>query len=192
MDRGDCQATIHWITNSLTKLSKRACTSKEYSLSKFSSVQFSHSVVSDSLQPNWLQHARLPYPLPTSGVYSSSSPLSWWCHPIISFCRPLFLRPSILPSIRVFPSESVLHIRWPVLEFQLHHQSFEWIFRTNFLYDELVGSSCSPKDSQESSPTPQYKSINSSVLSVLYSPNLTSIHDHWINNSFDLIDFFGK
>ena len=72
-----------------------------------------------------------------------------------------------------------------VLEFQLQHQSFQWTPRTDLLSDELVGSSCSPRDSQESSPTPQFKSINSSVLSFLYSPTLTSIHDYWKNHSFD-------
>ena len=72
-----------------------------------------------------------------------------------------------------------------VLEFQLQHQSFQWIFRTDFLYDWLVGYSCSPKDSQESFPTPQFKSINSLVVSFLYSPTLTSIHDYWKNHSFD-------
>ena len=63
-----------------------------------------------------------------------------------------------------------------LLKLQLHHQSFQWIFRTDFLYDWLVGSSCSPGDSQESSPTPQFKSINSSSLSFLYGLTLTSIH----------------
>ena len=72
-----------------------------------------------------------------------------------------------------------------VLKFQLQHQSFQWIFRIDFLKDGLVGSPCSPRDSQESSPTPQFKNINSSVLSFLYSPNLTPIHDHWKNHSFD-------
>ena len=66
-----------------------------------------------------------------------------------------------------------------VLEFQLQHQSFQWIFRTDFLYDGLVWSPCCPRDSQESSPTPQFKSISSSALSFLYSPTLTSIHDYW-------------
>ena len=66
-----------------------------------------------------------------------------------------------------------------VLEFQLQHQSFQWIVRTDFLRDCLVGSPCSPRDSQESSPTPQFKSINPLALSFLYSPTLTSIHDHW-------------
>ena len=72
-----------------------------------------------------------------------------------------------------------------ILELQLQHQSFQWIFRTDFLWDWLVWSPCSPRDSQESSPTPQFKSINSSALSFLYSPTLTSIHDYWKNHSFD-------
>ena len=72
-----------------------------------------------------------------------------------------------------------------VLEFQLHHLSFQWTPRTDLLEDGLVGSPCSPRDSQESSPTPQFKSINSSALSFLHSPTLTSIHDHWKNHSLD-------
>ena len=72
-----------------------------------------------------------------------------------------------------------------VLESQLQHQSFQWIFRIDFLYDGLVGSPCCPRDSQESSPAPQFKSITSSVLSFFYSPTLTSIHDYWKNHSFD-------
>ena len=76
------------------------------------------------------------------------------------------------PSISVFSSKSVLHIRWPkVLEFQLQHQSFQWIFRTDFLEDWLVWFPCSPRDSQESSPTPQIKSINSLALTLLYAPS---------------------
>ena len=72
-----------------------------------------------------------------------------------------------------------------VLECQLQHQSFQWIFRTDFPQHGLVGFPSSPRDSQESSPTPHFKSINSSVLSFLYSPALTSIHDYWKNHSFD-------
>ena len=75
-----------------------------------------------------------------------------------------------------------------VLEFQLQHQSFQWIFRTDFLSDWLIGSPCSPRDSQESSPTPQFKNINSLVLSFLYSPTLTSIHAHWKNHNFEWTD----
>ena len=72
-----------------------------------------------------------------------------------------------------------------VLEFQPQHQSFQWTPRTYVLQDGLVGSPCSPRDSQESSPTPQFKSINFSALSFLHSPILTSIHDHWKNHSLD-------
>ena len=85
------------------------------------------------------------------------------------FCLPLLLLPSILPNIRVFSNESVLHIRspkyWSFGQFQ--HQSFQWLFRTDFLSDGLVGSAWSPRDSQESSQTPQFKSINSLALSFL-------------------------
>ena len=78
-----------------------------------------------------------------------------------------------------------LHEVANVLEFQLQHQSFQWTPRADLLQNGLVGSPCSPRDSQESSPTPQLKSINSSVLSFLHSPTLTSIHDHWKNHSLD-------
>ena len=64
-------------------------------------------------------------------------------------------------------------------EFQLKHQSFQWIFRFDFLEDWLVGSPCSPMDSQETSPTPQFKTISSSMSSFLYSPPVTFIHDNW-------------
>ena len=72
-----------------------------------------------------------------------------------------------------------------VLEFQHQHQSFQWIFRTAFLKDWLLWSSCCSRDNQEFSPTPQFKSVSSSALSFLYSPTLTSIHDYWKNHSFD-------
>ena len=75
-----------------------------------------------------------------------------------------------------------------LLEFQLQHQSFQWTFRTDFLCNWLVQSPCSPRDSQESSPTQQFKSINSLALNSLYSPTLTSIHDHWKNQSFGYMD----
>ena len=65
-----------------------------------------------------------------------------------------------------------------VLEFQLQHQSFQWTPRTYLLQDGLVGCPCSPRDSQESSPTPQFRNISFSALSFLHSPTLTSIHDH--------------
>ena len=65
------------------------------------------------------------------------------------------------------------------LEFQLLHQSFQWTTRPDLLEDGLVGSPCSPRDSQEFSPTPQFKSIHTLVFSFLYSPTLTSICDYW-------------
>ena len=80
---------------------------------QLSSVQFSRLVVFDSLRLYQLQHARLPCPSPTPGVHSNSCPLSRWCYPVISSCLPLLLLPSIPPSIRVFSSESTLHMRWP-------------------------------------------------------------------------------
>ena len=100
-------------------------------------------------------------------------------------CCPFLLPPSIFPSIRVFSNESFLQHVAKVLELQLQHQSFQWIFRTDSLYDWLVGSSCSLRDSQESSPTPQFKSINSLALRFLYNPTLTSIHDYQKNDSFN-------
>ena len=70
-----------------------------------------------------------------------------------------------------------------VLEHWLQHQSFQWIFRVDFLKDFLVWSPSCPRDSQESSIAPQFKSISSSMLSLLYGPTFTSVHDHWKNHS---------
>ena len=155
-----------------------------HTLSLLSSVQFSCSVVSDSLQPHESQHARPPCPSPAPRVYTNPCLSSRWCHPAISS--------SVVPN----PSQHQGLFQWvnsshevaKVLEFQLQHQSFQWTPRTDLLWDGLVGSPCSPRDSQESSPTPQFKSINSSVLSFLHSPTLTSTHDHWKNHSLDQTD----
>ena len=79
----------------------------------FSSVQFSHSVMSDSLWPNESQHVRPPCPSPTPGVYPDSGPSSWWCHPAISSSViPFFSCPQCL-SASVFSNESTLCMRWP-------------------------------------------------------------------------------
>ena len=75
---------------------------------QFNSVQFSHSVVSDSLWPHGLQHARPPCPSPTPRVYPNSRPLSWWCHPTISSCRPHLLLPSSFPASGSFPMSHFL------------------------------------------------------------------------------------
>ena len=104
-------------------------------------------------------------------------------------CRPLLLLPSTFPSIRVYSNESVLHIRWP------KYWSFSFSISPSNEYSELISFRMDwldllavQRDSQEASPTPQFKSINSSVLSFLYSPTLTSIHDYWKNHSFDKMD----
>ena len=90
-------------------------------------------------------------------------------------CHPLLLLPSIPPSIRVFSNESTLRMRWPTY----------WSFSLSIsLSDEHPGLVC-PRDSQKSSPAPQFKSINSLAPSFLYTPTLTSIHDHWKNHSLD-------
>ena len=78
-----------------------------------------------------------------------------------------------------------LHQLVNLLELQLQHQSFQWIFRIDFLYNWLVWSPFCPRDSQESSPAPYFESINFSVFSLLYGPVLTSEHDYWKNHSFD-------
>ena len=85
----------------------------------------------------------------------------------------------------LFQWVNTLHEVAKVLEFQLQHHSFQWTPKTDLLYNGLVGSPCSPRDSQESSPTPHFKSINSSALSFLHSPTLISIHDRWKNHSLD-------
>ena len=78
-------------------------------------VQFSHSVVSDSLWPHGPQHSRPPCPSPTPGVYPNSCPLSWWCHPAISSSViPFFSCPQSFPASGSFPmSQPFLCIRWP-------------------------------------------------------------------------------
>ena len=78
-----------------------------------SSVQFSRSVMSSSLRPHGLQHARPPCPSPTPGVYSNSCPSHISLSSSLILCRPLLLLPSIFPSIRLFSNESALRIRWP-------------------------------------------------------------------------------
>ena len=80
---------------------------------------------------------------------------------------------------------SSLHQVTKLLEFQFQYQSLPLIFRTDSLWDGLVGSPCSPMNSQESSPTPQFKRINSVALSFLYSVTLTSVQYYWKNHSFD-------
>ena len=79
-----------------------------------------------------------------------------------------------------------------VLELQPHHQSFQWVFRVDFLQDWLVWSPCCPRDSQQSYLAPQFESINSLSLSLLYGPVFTSIHNYYKNHSFGLWTFAHK
>ena len=141
------------------------------------SDQIIRSVVSDSLQPHELQHDRPSCPSPTPGVYPDSCPLSQWCHPTISSSFVPFssCSQSFLASMSQLFTSSGQIIGVSALASFLPKKS----------QNGLAGSPCSPRDSQESSPTPQFKSINSSVLSFLHSPTLTSIHDHWKNHSLD-------
>ena len=103
-------------------------------------------------------------------------------HPLSPPSPPAF---EVCQQQGLFKWVSCSHQGGKVLEFQLQHQSFQCIFRTDFLLDGLVGSPCNPRDSQEYLPTPQFNSIKSLVLSFLYSPTLRSIHDSWKNFSFD-------
>ena len=153
---------------------------------QFGSVQFSHSVESNSLRLHESQHARPPCPSPTPGVYSNSWPLSRWCHPAISS--------SVIPfssHLQSFPASGSFPMSW---FFASGGQSIgvsasTSVFPVNTQERSPLGwtgwISCSPRDAQESSLIPQLKSINSLVLSLLYSPTLTSIHDHWKNHSLD-------
>ena len=164
------------------KWKKISSSFKDGSPESYSSVQFSPSVMFNSLRPHRLHHTRPPYPSPTPGVYSNSCPLSRWYHPTIH--RPLLLLPSIFPSIRLFSNESVLLIRWPKywsFSFNIspssEHQDWSPLGWTGWISLQ--------SKALESSPTPQFKSIKPSALSILYGPTLTSIHDYWKNHSFD-------
>ena len=136
---------------------------------------FSHSVMSDSLQPHRLQHARLPCPSLFPRVCSNSCPVSQWCHLTISSCHPLLLLPSIFPSIKDFSNKLALHIRWS------KYWSFHFSINPSNEYSELISFRIDWFDLlavQESSLTPQFKSIYAWALSLLYGSTLTSIHDY--------------
>ena len=152
----------------------------------FSSVQFSRSVVSNSLRPHGPQQARPPCPLPAPGVYSNSGPLSQWCHPAISSSViPFPSCPQSLPASESFPMS----------------QLFAWGGQSTGV---SALASFLPKKFQDWSPSEwtgwislqskglsrvfyntKLQSINSSALSFLYRPTLSSIHDHGKKHSFD-------
>ena len=158
---------------------------KRYYLSvQFNSVQFSSSVLSDSLQPHESQHARPPCPSPTPRVHSNLRPSSQWCHPAISYSVIPFSCPQSLPASESFPMSQLftwggqsIGVSASVSVLPMNTQDWSPLGWTGWISLQL-------RDSQESSPTPQFKSINSSALSFLHSPTLTSIPDHW-NHSLD-------
>ena len=153
------------------------------------SVQFSLSVMSDSLQPHKSQHARPPCPSPTPGVHSNSHPSSPWCHPAISSSVvPFSFCPQSLPASESFPMSQLF--TWggqstgvSALTSFLPKKSQDWSPSewTGWISLQSKGLSLF----QESSPTPQFQSISSFVPSFHYSPPLTFIHDYWKNHSFD-------
>ena len=100
-------------------------------------------------------------------------------------CVPFSSCPQSLPASGSFPVSQIFASGDQSIELQLQLQSFQWTPKIDLLYDELVGSPCSPRDSQESYPTPQFKSINFLVLSFIHSSTLTPIHDYWKNHSLD-------
>ena len=122
--------------------SKWLTLSRPQSMHAIGSVEFSHSVMSDSLWPHGLQHTRPPCPSQTPRVYSNSCPLSRWCHPTISsIVVTSSSHLQSFPASGSFPVSQFFALDGHVLEFQLQHQSFQWIFRTDFLQDGWVGQS---------------------------------------------------
>ena len=104
-------------------------------------------------------------------------------------CCPLLLLPSIFPCLRVFSNEAALQIRWP------KYWRFSFSISPSSDYSDLISlrliwSPCCPRDSQESSPAPQFKNINSLGFCLLYSPALKTVHDHWEDHSLDYTDLF--
>ena len=150
----------------------------------YESVQFSCSVMSNSLWPHALQHARLPCSSPTPGAYSNSRPFNRWCHPTISSSVIPFSHLKSFPASGSFQISRFFASGGQSMGVSASASVLPMNIQDWFLLDGLVGSPCSPVDSQESFPTPQFKSISFSVLSFLYSPPLTSIYDYWKNHSF--------
>ena len=152
----------------------------------FSSVQLSHSIVSDSLRPHVTQHNRPPCLSPIPGVHPNSCPSNLWCHPAISSSVvPFFSCPQSLLESGSFPMSQLfawggqsIGVTASTSVLPMNTQDWSPLRWTGWI-------SCSPRDSQESFPTSQFKSISSSALSFIYSPTLTSIHDYWKNHSLD-------
>ena len=143
--------------------------------------------MSNSLRPRGLLDTRLPCPLLSAGVCLNSCLLSWWGHPTSSSSATLFSFSQSFPAIKVFSSESALHIRWP----KYWNFSFSISLLMNIQGWFSLGLTglitLQSRDSQESSPALQFKTINSLVLILLYGPTLRSIHDYWKNHSFHFV-----
>ena len=154
-------------------------------------LQFNRSVMSDSLLLHGLQDGQASLSITNSqSLFKLMSIESVMPSNHLILCHPLLLLPSIFPSIRFFSNELALRIRW------LRYWSFNFSISPSNQYSGLISFRiewfdllCYPRDFQESSPAPQFKSIDSSVLSLLYVPTVTSIHDYWKNNGFDYMDF---
>ena len=150
--------------------------------------------MSDTLLPHRLQHARLFLvrhllsELAQTHVHWVSDAIQP-SHPLSSPSPPDF---NLSHYQGLFQWVSSSHQVAKILELQLQHQSFQWIVRTDFLLDWQVGSHCSLRDSQEASPTPQFKSINYLALNFLYGPTLTSIYDYWKSHSLTIQIFVNK
>ena len=156
---------------------------RHHAFSQLSSVAQSCPTLCDPMNhstPGLPVHHQLPE-FTQAHVYQVGDAIQPY-HPLSSPSPPA---PSPSQHQGLFQSVSSSHKVAKVLEFQLHHQTFQWTPRTDLLKDGLGGSPCSPRDSQESSPKPQFKSINFSALSFLHHPTLTSIPDHWKNHSLD-------
>ena len=147
----------------------------------FSSVQFSRSFMSDSLQPHEPQHARPPCPSPTPRVHPNSCPLSRWCHPTISSSViPFSSCSQSLPASGSFQMSQLfasggqsIGVSTSTLVLPMNTQDWSALGWTGWISLQSKGLS------RVFSNTTVQKSINSSVLSFLYSPTLTSIHDYW-------------
>ena len=146
---------------------------------------FNCSVISDSLWLHGLWHARLPCPSPSPRAWLNSSPLSQWCHPTISS--------SVIP-FNLSQHQSLFW--WVSSLYQVaKYWSFSFSISPSNEYSRLISFRIDwfdllvvQGDSHESSPAPQFKSINSLALSILYGPTLTSVHDYWKNHSFDYMN----
>ena len=152
---------------------------------QLSSVQFSCSGMSDSLQPHELQNARPPCTSPTPRVHSDSCPSSQWCHPAISSSViPFSSYPQFLPASESFPMSQLF--AWGGQSIGVSALASVLLMNTqDWSHLEWTGWISLQSKGLLFSPTPQFKSINSSALSFLHSPTLTSIHDHWKNHSLD-------